>query len=115
MEIFAKRCVCGVLENVSELAGDFRKTRKTVAGRSAAESVGRDVQTFEIFAARSNFLKHADVFPQILQVFRGFLEEDFDGFAVRYAHARPSVTSSAFWTSSAVGLRYRMQSFKTIA
>ena len=74
-----------------------------------------DIKPLEIFFARLDFLKHSDVFPQILQVLRCLLEENFDGFAIRRAHARPSATSSGFINSSAVGLRYKIQSFSTIA
>ena len=58
--------------------------------------MGGDVEALEIFAARRDFLKHADVLPQILQVLGSFLEEELDGFAVGHAHASSSVTSSGF-------------------
>ncbi len=105
MQIVAERGVQRVLENVRELAGDFREARETVAAGGSGEGVRGDVQAFEIFAARRDFLQHANVLAQVLQMLRGFLEEDFDGFAVGHAHARPSVTSSGFCNSSAVGLR----------
>src|SRR5258708_34671062 len=88
---------------------------KSIARRSAVQRVSRDVTPFQVFSARLNVLKHAHVLPQALQVLRGFLEEYLDGFAVQRTHARPSVTSSGFCNSSAVGFRYRMQSFKTMA
>ena len=101
VEIVAERGVQRILKDVGEFAGDFREAREAVTGGRAFESVCGDIQTLEIFATRSDFLKYADVFPQILQVLRGFLEEQFDGFTIRHAHARPSVTSSGFCNSSA--------------
>src|SRR5208337_58880 len=102
-------------KNVSELGGNFREARKAVTGGSSAERVRGNVEALEIFAPGLDFLKNADVLPQILQVFGSFLEEGLDGFAIGHTHARPSVTSSGFCNSSAVGLRYKMQSFKTMA
>ena len=75
----------------------------------------RNVKALHVFVLRRNFLEDADVLPQILQVLRSFLEKEFHGFAVWSAHARPSATSSGFNSSSAVGLRYKMQSFNTMA
>src|SRR6267143_5726340 len=98
-----------------EFSRNLRESRKSIARRSAAERVRRNIKPFQILVARLDLLKHAHVFPQVLQVLRGFLEEHLDAFAVHGAHARPSVTSSGFCNSSAVGLRYRMQSFRTIA
>ena len=105
MEIAAERRVQRILKNVRKLAGNFRESREPVTRRSAAQGVRRNVKPFEIFAAWFHVLKHAHVFPQILQVLRGFLEENFDGFAVQRTHARPSATSSGFCNSSAVGFR----------
>jgi hypothetical protein len=48
-------------------------------------------------------------------MFGSFLQKGFDGFALRHAHARPSAASAVFSASSAVGLRYRMQSLSTMA
>ena len=115
VEVFAQGRVQRVLEYVRQLCRNFRKARESVARRSPAQCVRRNVQPLEIFAARRDLLQHADVLPQILQVLGGLLEKHLDGFAVRHAHARPSVTSSGFCSSSAVGLRYRMQSFSTMA
>src|SRR5207237_4464703 len=110
-----RRVEC-VLKYVRKFSYDFREARKSIACRSAAQGVGRDIQTFEVLMFRLDVLQHTDVFPEILQMLRGFLEEDFDGFAVRRAHARPSVASSSgFSNSSAVGSRYNMQSFNTMA
>ena len=52
MEVLAKSGVQGVLENVRELAGDFGEAREAVAGRRAAQRVGGDIKTLEIFTAR---------------------------------------------------------------
>src|SRR5215467_1506892 len=100
---------------MGQLAGNFRKLRVAITRRSSAQRVRRNVEALHVFALRLNFLQHANVFPQILQVLRSFLEEQLHGFAVWSAHARPSATSSGFKSSSAVGLRYKMQSFSTIA
>ena len=75
----------------------------------------RNVEALHVFALGRNFLEDADILPQILQMLRSFLEKEFHGFAVWSAHARPSATSSGFNSSSAVGLRYKMQSFNTMA
>ena len=115
VQIVPQRGIHRILENVCQLARNLGEAWKAVTRRSAAQRVRRDIQTLEILAPWLDVLQHADVFPQILQVLRGFLEEDFDSFAVGNAHARPSVTSSGFCNSSAVGLRYRMQSFSTMA
>ena len=64
-----------------------------------------NVKTFEVLVLRRDVLQHANVFPQILQVLGRFLEDDLDGFALRSAHARPSVTNSGFSNSPAVGFR----------
>src|SRR5215475_13309828 len=98
-----------------KLCGDFGKAREAVAGGGAAERVRGNIEPLEVLAARSDFLEDADVRPQVLQVVGGLLEEKLDGFAVQRAHARPSVTSSAFCCSCAVGLRYIMQSPSTMA
>jgi hypothetical protein len=37
--------------------------------------VGSDVKALEIFAPWLDFLEYADVFPQVLQVLGGLLEE----------------------------------------
>ena len=103
------------MKNVCELSCDFGKSRIAVTARSSAERVRGNVQALHVFALGLDLLQYADIFAQILQVLRGFLKEQFYGFAVWSAHARPSATSSGFKSSSAVGLRYKMQSFKTIA
>src|SRR5215470_14607731 len=108
VQVVAKRRVQCVLENVCELAGNFGKARKSVACRRAAESVRGNIEALEIFMARLNVLQDADILAEILEMLGSLLEEHLDGFAVQRAHARPSVTSSAFCDSSAVGLRYRM-------
>src|SRR5262249_19354793 len=115
VKIVPQRSIQSVLENVRKLAGNLGEARETVARRSTTKSVSGDVEAFEIFVTRLDVLQDANIFAEILQVLRGFLEEHFDGFAVKRAHARPSVTSSAFCDSSAVGFRYRMQSLRTIA
>src|SRR5215467_3644472 len=115
MQIFSERCIQRILENVRQLAGDFGKLRISVTARRSAQSVRGNVEPLHVLAFRLNLLQHADVLPQILQVLRSLLEKQFDGFAVWSAHARPSATSSGFKSSSAVGLRYKMQSFSTIA
>src|SRR5215831_13646435 len=115
VQIVAQRRVQSVLKDVCELAGDFGKARESVAGGGTTKRMRGNVQALEIFAARLNLLQDADVFTEILQMLRCFLEEELDGFAIQRAHARPSVTSSGFWDSSAVGLRYKMQSFNTMA
>src|SRR6266403_1523416 len=98
-----------------EFSRNLRESGKSIARRGAAERVRRNIEPLQILAAWLDLLKHTHVLPQILQVLRGFLEEHLDAFAVHRAHARPSVTSSGFCNSSAVGLRYRMQSFRTMA
>ncbi len=74
-----------------------------------------DVQALDVFVARFGILQNARILPQVLQVFGGFLQKEFDAFALHDAHERPSVATSGFCNSSAVGLRYRMQSFNTMA
>src|SRR6266852_332620 len=76
VQIVAERGVQRVLENVRELAGDFREARETVAAGGSGESVRGDVQALEVFAARRDFLQYADVLAQVSQMLRGFLEED---------------------------------------
>src|ERR1700722_12707912 len=115
MQVVAKRRVQRVLEHVGELRANLRKARETVTRGSPAEPMRRNIKPLQILAARRNLLQHADVLAQILQVLGRFLQEHLDGFAVRHAHARPSATSSGFCSSSVVGLRYRMQSFSTMA
>ena len=75
MQIVAQRGVQRVLKNVRELSGDFGETRKAVAGGRAAECMGGDVETFQIFAARLNFLEDAHVFAEVLEVLGSLLEE----------------------------------------
>src|SRR5712692_7386977 len=98
-----------------EFSRNLRESGKSIARRGTAECVRRNIKPLQILVAWLDLLKDTRILPQILQVLRGFLEEHLDAFAVNRAHARPSVTSSGFCSSSAVGLRYRMQSFKTIA
>src|SRR5262249_22927847 len=97
---------------------DFGKAGKPIACGGSSQRVGGNIKAFEVLVLRLDILQHPNVFPQVLQMLRGFLEEDFDGFAIRSvprAHARPSVTSSGLSNSSAVGFRYRIQSFSTMA
>ena len=118
MEVFTKRRIERVLKHVRKFTGDFGESWKAVAGGSSAKRVRGNVKPLKIFVLRRNVLQHTHVFSQVLQVLGGFLEEDFDGFAVRSVrrvHTRPSVTSSGLSNSSAVGFRYKMQSFSTIA
>src|SRR5690242_8600991 len=115
MQVLAQRSIQSVLKHVRKFSSNLGESRKTVACGSSAQCMSSNVKTFEVLVLRRDVLQHADVFPQVLQVLGGFLEEDFDGFARGNAHARPSVTSSGFSNSSAVGLRYKMQSFSTIA
>ena len=82
MKVVAKRRVQRILKNVRKFSCNFRESRESVARRRAAQRMRRNVKSFQVFPARFNVLKHADVFPQILQVLRGFLEEHLDGFAV---------------------------------
>ena len=105
MQIAAQGRVQRILKNMREFPGNFRKSRKPIACRRSTQRMRRNVESFEIFPPRFNVLEHADVFPQILQVLRGLLEEHLDGFAVQRTHARPSATSSGFCNSSAVGFR----------
>ena len=98
-----------------ELAGDFGEFWEAIAGGSAAQRMRGNVKALEIFAAGRDFLEDADVLTEILQVLRGFLEEQLDGFAVGDGQDAPSMTSSDLRSSSAVGLRYRMQSLRTMA
>jgi hypothetical protein len=44
--------------------------------------VRRNVKALKVFTARSNFLEHADVFTQVLEVLRSFLEENFGSVAI---------------------------------
>ena len=73
VEIAPESRVQGVLKDVREFAGNFRESRKSIARRSAAQRVSRDVKPVQVFAARLHILKHAHILPQILQVLRGFL------------------------------------------
>ena len=63
----------------------------------------------------SDFLQDAHILAQILQVLGSFLKEHLDGFAVRECSRASLRHSSDFCNSSAVGLRYKMQSFNTMA
>src|SRR5580704_9213916 len=106
VQIVAKLRIQRILENVSEFPGNLGESWKSVTRRRPVQRMRSDVQALDVFAARFNLLQHADVLAQILQVLRRFLEEQFDGFALRDAHAvPPSRTSSDFCSSSAVGLR----------
>src|SRR6266852_2000171 len=115
MKVAAQWRVKCILKNVCQFSCNFRKSWESIARRSSAQRVRRNVKAIQVFVARFRILEHAHVLPQILQVLRGFLEEYLDGFAVHRTHARPSATSSGFCNSSAVGFRYKMQSFRTIA
>ena len=105
MQVLAQRGVQGVLKHVRKFSSDFGESGKAVARRGSAQRVRGNVKTFEVLVLWRDVLQHANVFPQILQVLGRLLEEDFDGFALRSAHARPSVTNSGFNNSSAVGFR----------
>src|SRR5438093_12701605 len=103
MKVVAKRRVQRILKNVRKFSCNFRESRESVARRRAAQRMRRNVESFEVFPARFNGLKHADVFPQALQVLRGFREEHLYGCRVERASNRPSATTSGFCSSSAVG------------
>src|SRR5436309_14485927 len=94
MKVVAKRRVQRILKNVRKFSCNFRESRESVARRRAAQRMRRNVESFQVFPARFNVLKHADVFPQVSQVLRGFLEEHLDGLWVELPHTLPSPTRS---------------------
>jgi hypothetical protein len=75
VKIVAQRSIHGVLKNVRQFGSHLRKTREFVTRGCASKSVRRDVQTFEVFMARPNFLQHANILAQILQMLGSFLKE----------------------------------------
>jgi hypothetical protein len=75
VQVVAQRGIHGVLKDVRELGSDLRETRKFVTGGRSAQRVRRNVQAFEVFVPRSNFLQHPDILAQVLQVLGCFLKE----------------------------------------
>ena len=64
---------------------------------------GNDEAWYAALIHEATWLNHAA--PTRAKYLQNAMEEEFDAFAVRCVHARPSVTSSGFKSSSAIGLR----------
>src|SRR5260370_29320560 len=112
MQITAKRRIQRILKNVRKLSGNFGESREPVTRRSPAQRVGRNVEPFQVFPAWLHVLKHAHVFPQILQVLRGFLKKTSTASPSNLPPAPPPPPSSAFAIPPLAGSRTEMHPFK---
>jgi hypothetical protein len=69
-----------VLEDVRQLAGNFREQREPIRSRRPGQRVRRNVQALHVFRARVRILQNAGVLAQELQALRCFLKEDLYEF-----------------------------------